>query len=283
MGEGDLEQSFLDPEEGREGLDQKGLTESFDEVAELWRQQKKSKLQAWTTRTEELERGRAPWRKQLGDSLDSTPAHVTIVLLLAVDLLATVIDILKTVHNKTNDLDTCVTHVEACTCISHFEKTESLEFLYWVSISILSILALNVLGLLIAFGTSFFRHPGYVLDFFVVGTALALELFLDSDTVGLLIILTLWRIVRVAHGIFEVTDEAWEKEIEKFKELLKESDAKHYQDQQLLQEKNQQIAQLRGQRNSLDYEQDQYSTDRSLGNCFMENKNTYENLDTHQV
>ncbi|KAL2622743.1 hypothetical protein R1flu_002948 [Riccia fluitans] len=258
MGEDDLVQSFLDPEEGRgEEEVEPGLTESFKRVAEEWRKQKKSKLLHWSTSTEELTERRSPWRKELGEVLDSTPAHVVIVALLAVDLLATVVDILKTVHNKTNDLSTCIDYVESCACIDHLERTESWEFIYWISISILSILALNIIGLLVSFGRAFFRHPGYVLDLFVVGTALFLEIFLDSDTVGLLIVLTLWRIVRVAHGIFEVTDEAWEKEIEKFKEQLKEADAKHYRDQELLREKDQQITRLSAQQNVQEYQTDQ--------------------------
>ncbi|KAG6541985.1 hypothetical protein Mapa_016622 [Marchantia paleacea] len=259
MGErDDLRQSLLDPEEGQRpdgpDGDSSGLSEQFARVADAWRKQKQSRWLQLGTSTAELEERRAPWRKELGEALEATPSHVVIVVLLLVDLLATVVDILKTVHNKTHDLSTCTAYLQECQCVQDFEKTESWEFLYWISISILSILAVNVVGLLVAFGTAFFRHPGYVLDLVVVGTALLLEIFLDSDTVGLLIVLTLWRIVRVAHGIFEVTDEAWEKEIETFKDQLKDADSKHYADQELLRQKDQRIAELSGQRNGQEYQ-----------------------------
>lgn len=225
----------------------------------MWQKQKKPNVPQWSVVTKDLEEERAQWRKELGEALDSTPAHVVIVVLLLVDLLATVVDILKTVHNKTHDLSACVNYLETCQCVDPFEITESWEFLYWISISILTILALNVLALLVAFGKAFFLHPGYVLDLVVVGTALGLEIFLDSDTVGLLIILTLWRIVRVAHGIFEVTDEAWEKEVETFREKLKEADAKHQRDEELLLQKDQRIAELSAQQNGMEYPSDQYN------------------------
>lgn len=180
---------------------------------------------------------RAQWRKDLAECLECTPAHVFIVSLLLIDLFATAVDILKTIHNKTSDLNSCTALLEGCQCVGEFERRESLEFVFWISIVILTILALNIILLLVAFGVNFFHHPGYILDAFVVGTALLLEIFLDSETVGLLIILTLWRIVRVAHGIFEVTDEAWGKDIKLFEKRL--SDA-----EQLLQDKDNRIADL---------------------------------------
>jgi hypothetical protein len=187
---------------------------------------------------------RAQWLKNLAEKLDSTPAHVFIVSLLLVDLFATAIDILKTIHNKTTDLTSCSALIEDCNCVDHFDKSQSWEFVFWVSISILTVLALNVLLLLVAYGRLFFRHPGYILDAIVIGTALLLEIFLDTDTVGLLVVLTLWRIVRVAHGIFEVTDEAWEKEIDGFEKRLTDAERKHDHDQDLLREKERQIAEL---------------------------------------
>jgi hypothetical protein len=134
--------------------------------------------------------------------------------------------------------------VEVCSCVEHFERTEEWKWTYWIGIVILIILLLNVLGLLLAFGFSFFFHPGYVLDLVVVTTALLLEIFLDAETAGLLVILSIWRIVRVAHGIFEVTDEAWEEDIHKLQEQIQRVQDDHQKDLQLLQEKSQRIAEL---------------------------------------
>lgn len=107
------------------------------------------------------------------------------------------------------------------------------DVLHWMSVSILSIFCLEILGpssrgfymqntsassrfrllrfvfppilvagLIIAFGWRFFTHVGYILDLVVVPTSLCLELFV-SDAAGLLVILRLWRLVRVAHGVYE--------------------------------------------------------------------------------
>ncbi|EFJ10096.1 hypothetical protein SELMODRAFT_128853 [Selaginella moellendorffii] len=162
------------------------------------------------------------WRHNLRGALESTPAHVTIVALLLIDLLATAVDLLLTIHNTSADLRECSASVRACQCdpTGFSSGREPWEFLHWISVGILGVLMLNVIGLMVAFGASFFKHAGYVLDLFVVTSALVLEVFFQADTAGLLIILNLWRIVRVAHGIFEVTDEAWENEIEDMKERI---------------------------------------------------------------
>lgn len=218
------------------------LKGSLEKISNAWEREKKANLNFVPGHIEGDTR--AQWRKDLAEALESTPAHVLIVSLLLVDLFATAIDILKTIHNKTIDLDSCTALLEDCLCVDHFPKTEPWEIVFWISIVILTVLSVNIFLLLVAFGLYFFRHPGYILDAFVVGTALILEIFLDTDTVGLLVVLTLWRIVRVAHGIFEVTDEAWEKEIKKFENMLADAELKHDSDQELLREKDLRIAEL---------------------------------------
>jgi hypothetical protein len=218
------------------------LKSSLAHVTDVWRSKTGGRpMMAWV---QETEYRRAPWRKNLAETLESTWTHCIIVGLLLVDLLATAIDILKTIHDKSADLNSCVSLVEVCSCVEHFERTEEWKLTYWIGIVILIILLLNVLGLLLAFGFSFFFHPGYVLDFVVVTTALLLEIFLDAETAGLLVILSIWRIVRVAHGIFEVTDEAWEEDIHKLQEQIQKVQDDHQKDLQLLQEKSQRIAEL---------------------------------------
>lgn len=71
-----------------------------------------------------------------------------------------------------------------------------------------------------------------------------LELTLHTDTAGVIIMLTLWRIVRVAHGIFEVTDEAWEKDIHRLETQVQAVQSACDEEQVLLQERDQQIAEL---------------------------------------
>ncbi|KAH7288931.1 hypothetical protein KP509_31G050900 [Ceratopteris richardii] len=189
---------------------------------------------------------RARWRESLGSILESNAVHFVILVLLLIDLVATAVDILHTLHNDSHDLSVCIAAVESCTCIASFEVSESWEFLFWISFSILCILALNIAGLLLSFGFDFFRHPGYILDAVVVVTALCFEIFLDTETAGLLVILNLWRIIRVAHGVFEVTDEAWEKQINELEGRIQAVEAAHNDDLKVINRLQLQIADLQG-------------------------------------
>lgn len=223
------------------------LKEALERVSATWRkrtQGQRLSAQRWIEREEHGE-PKAQWRCELAEILEATWTHVFIVFLLVVDLAATAIDILKTIHNKSQDLDVCIDLVESCTtCVGHFERSPEWKWTYWTSIVILAILMLNVFGLIVANGRSFFCNPLYVLDLVVVSTALGLEITLDADTAGLIIILTLWRIVRVAHGIFEVTDEAWEKNIHQLEAQVEAVQDAHERDQALLQEKDRRISEL---------------------------------------
>ncbi|KAG0618770.1 hypothetical protein M758_4G090900 [Ceratodon purpureus] len=228
------------------------LKRELANVSATWRRRTHaSRLSArrWIQREDHVDR-RAPWRKRIAGVLESTWFHVAVVVLLAVDLTAVAIDILKTIHIKSADLNDCVALVEACTsCVGHFERREEWKWSYWISIVILGLLLLNVFGLIVAFGRAFFLHPLYVLDLIVVSTALGLEIGLHTDTAGVIIVITLWRIVRVAHGIFEVTDEAWEKDIHRLESQVQVVQSACDKEQELLAEKDRRIAELEAQLN----------------------------------
>uniref|UniRef100_A0A2N9GZR0 Uncharacterized protein n=1 Tax=Fagus sylvatica TaxID=28930 RepID=A0A2N9GZR0_FAGSY len=66
----------------------------------------------------------------------------------------------------------------------------------------------------VGLGSSFFRRPGYVLDGAVLMGALVLEVFLERKGGGLLVVVSLWRVVRVVESAFELSDEAIEAQIE---------------------------------------------------------------------
>ena len=65
----------------------------------------------------------------------------------------------------------------------------------------------------------FFANPLLVLDLFVVLFSIVCDVFLGDVEGDLLIVLRLWRMVRVAHGMFEMGEEKLEKEREKEEEL----------------------------------------------------------------
>lgn len=188
-------------------------------------------------------RTRARWRKRLGTALESTRVHGFLVLLLLMDLVATSVGLVTTLRNYSHDLAKCVPLVESCHCTRKFETTEPSEALRLLSICALSVLLIHVLGLLLAFGFSFFRHGGYVLDLVVLTAALALEIF-ENEVAGLLIILNLWRIIVVAHGVMEVSEEARKTEMLPLDKQLKGLEASYKRDQDLICEMKRQIKEL---------------------------------------
>ena len=71
-----------------------------------------------------------------------------------------------------------------------------------------------MVALAAALGGSFFGRPGYVLDGVVLVGALVLEAFLEGKGGGFLVVVSLWRVVRVVESAFELSDEAIEAQIE---------------------------------------------------------------------
>ncbi|KAF3673466.1 hypothetical protein FXO38_00987 [Capsicum annuum] len=98
---------------------------------------------------------------------------------------------------------------------------------HWAGIGILGLLFLKSIGLVIGLGSAFFRRPGYLLDSIVVMVALFLEAYLEKKEGGLLVVVSLWRVVRVVESAFELSDEAIEAQIEdivcQFDELKEEN------------------------------------------------------------
>ncbi|KAF8391878.1 hypothetical protein HHK36_022218 [Tetracentron sinense] len=140
---------------------------------------------------------RAPWRTHLANFLESIPVHVLALFLLLLDLIFTVLELSSSLLS----------------CTSKKNKREHLLY-HWGGIAILSLLSAKTLALAVALGSSFFRRPGYVVDGIVVIGALILEAFLEGKGAGLLVVASLWRILRVVESAFELSDEAIEAQIE---------------------------------------------------------------------
>ncbi|CAN0898644.1 hypothetical protein LINGRAHAP2_LOCUS19827 [Linum grandiflorum] len=89
------------------------------------------------------------------------------------------------------------------------------EWFHWVEIGIMSLLCAKLLALFVAIGpTAFFGRPGYVIDGVVVVGALVMEGILEGKGGGLVVVVSLWRVVRVVESAFELSDEAIEAMIE---------------------------------------------------------------------
>ncbi len=74
--------------------------------------------------------------------------------------------------------------------------------LFSISISILCLLLLQQFALMYALGFKYFTKTAYVVDFIVITTAMLLELFVSATSGGFVIVLAVWRAVRLLHGIF---------------------------------------------------------------------------------
>lgn len=133
--------------------------------------------------------------------LESTWVHMFSVLFLALDLLITILELSSSL------LSSCQNRTQ--------KKAAELGFiLHWVGIGILGLLSVKTMALLVGLGWSFFRHGGYVVDGSVVIGALVLEGFLEEKGGGLVVVVMLWRVIRVLESAFELSDEAIEAQIE---------------------------------------------------------------------
>lgn len=84
---------------------------------------------------------------------------------------------------------------------------------HWVGVGILTILATKSVALLVGCGSSFFKRPGLVADGVVLIGALVSEVLIERVGVGLIVVVSLWRVLRVVESVFELSDEAIEVQI----------------------------------------------------------------------
>merc|ERR1711998_777168 len=90
---------------------------------------------------------------------------------------------------------------------SSLESTE--EAFAGTSFAIVVIFAIEIVLLIFGMGLDFFCHFFFMLDFIVVGTTLALELLMPEELAAqMVILLRLWRFVRIIHGVYaELTEQ----------------------------------------------------------------------------
>ena len=102
-----------------------------------------------------------------------------------------------TTHNST--IDDLIAYCESTEASLHIME-EAAHILHWISISVLCLFMLELVILFICFGYFFFLHLLYIIDFFIVGLSLGLELGLSSqylqDAIAVIIFLRLWRMIR---------------------------------------------------------------------------------------
>jgi len=95
-------------------------------------------------------------------------------------------------------------HADARPSWHGWEEAE--RIIHIISIAILSLFALELLLLMIGLGATFFRSPFYMLDAAIIATSLFFDLSTwNNEGAGLFILLRIWRLVRILHGVLEAS------------------------------------------------------------------------------
>ncbi|EOD41821.1 hypothetical protein EMIHUDRAFT_461000 [Emiliania huxleyi CCMP1516] len=125
----------------------------------------------------------------------------------AADAIQTILSLGKSVQARHSHLDS--TGRIGCDSHKHDLAHKFHKFLFRVSLTVLVVFELELLGLIASLDRAFFRQPApanplYVLDLIVITVSLGLETVF-RDLAMALIIVRLWRFVRIGHGIFAST------------------------------------------------------------------------------
>ncbi|KAL5082735.1 hypothetical protein RYX36_011156 [Vicia faba] len=173
------------------------LDSSIQNLIKSWKRRQRWLFLVTTSNQQEYLFNRATWRTQWINFLESTLIRAISISLLITDLIITILEL-------------------SSSLISCKQKVNIVEerCFHWIGIGILSIISMKIIGLLVGLGFSFFKHPGYVVDGVVAIVALVMEVFMEKRGGGLLVVVSLWRVIRVVESVFELSDEAIEAQIE---------------------------------------------------------------------
>uniref|UniRef100_A0A7N0TJD3 Voltage-gated hydrogen channel 1 n=1 Tax=Kalanchoe fedtschenkoi TaxID=63787 RepID=A0A7N0TJD3_KALFE len=133
--------------------------------------------------------------------LESNPIRIITIVLLTCDLILTILELSSSIVSCSR---------------SHESRSREVRhrFYHWAGTAIVSILLTKSVALAVGLGVSFFKRPGYLLDGVVLVLALVLEVGFEESGGGLIVVVSLWRVVRIVEGAFELSDEAIERKIE---------------------------------------------------------------------
>ncbi|KAL7332189.1 hypothetical protein PS15p_204268 [Mucor circinelloides] len=192
----------------------------------------------------EAENNEREWRESLGEKLENENFHLAVLGLILIDATCVVIQIIYTFFHECQVPVVLYTGShEASYLLVAFEMAEV------ISIVICLLFLVECLLSLVAFGPKYYL-PGWphwklhVFDATVVITTLVLEVGLkgkEREVAGLLIILRLWRVVKIIEAAILSVSFAHAEELEELRASYAELEAKYKQEQ----EKNQQL--LEGQ------------------------------------
>jgi len=183
------------------------------------------------------------WQSRLEQALHSVTAERIVVFLLVIDCACVIAIMVMDAHfynGKANDIKD---HLKKCRnngfdyCepggkqpeygdqkLYDWEKT-----LHWCSVGILCIFAVEVTLTVIAKGTRYFQTENWPfwLDFIVVWASLLVDLLATNVSLGWLIFIRLWRIVRVVHGQHHLESDIKKKAIAKVRKSVSDEIERH--------------------------------------------------------
>jgi len=112
----------------------------------------------------------------------------------------------------------------SCDDYEHQKPMTIKNVLFWITVGILTVFLLEGIVEMLALGKVYFKQGFMVLDFVIVFVSLTLEMFFHfwsqrdgfeyDKAIGMLVLIRLWRFVRIGHGFFEVSSEATSKAYE---------------------------------------------------------------------
>lgn len=169
-----------------------------------------------------------PRRQKVAQALESKAAHITIIVLVILDLCVVLTELILS------------SFYPGCPDEERPDAVETAEEAFsWTSIAILSIFTIEILLKLFVFGVSYFKNWLHFLDAAIIITSLILECVLRGiaqETVSLLIIFRLWRLVRVMHAVADVQGDVEKEKLERHHEEMQQLQAELLITQQKLKE-----------------------------------------------
>eukprot|EP00802_Teleaulax_amphioxeia_P014807 Tamp_14885.p1 GENE.Tamp_14885~~Tamp_14885.p1 ORF type:complete len:326 (-),score=56.04 Tamp_14885:594-1571(-) len=182
----------------------------------------------------------AAWHHRLAEFMHSPSVELALTGLLILDILCVCAEILIGLHVLHIELDLAEeqlhrlghvrrdqelrgslrsaeaaagTHVAGHDSLHVWEEAE--HVIHLISIVILCAFSVELCLLAIALGRRFFSSIFYVFDAIVIGSALYLDVTVQADEGGgLLLLLRLWRLVRIIHGTYVVGSHELEHALE---------------------------------------------------------------------
>lgn len=143
--------------------------------------------QRWNQFYNPKKQSNLPWRSTLANLLDSNSAHLITIFLIALDLAVCVIEL-------------------SADC-GRSKKQPGHEIWYhWAGVAILGVLGAKSAMQAVALGRGFFRRGGEVVDAAAVVAAIGMEVGLERVGSGMIVVVSLWRVIRVVESSFELGD-----------------------------------------------------------------------------